>query len=584
MPYIRSLLTTVTMLCLLACSRTSSLPWTMLRAECVMNSAPDSAMVLLAGFKDSVLTESETTRMYYQLLTVKASDKCYVPHTSDSLMKAVVSYYERHGTPRQLMEAYYYLGSVYRDMRDAPQALEYYQKAMDMSKNGKEYDVLGQIYSQIGMLYMYQKAYNEAFPVLKQAYSFCLLTNDSLSLPYALRDIGRAFTAQHNADSTLYYYEASYQAAKRINNSECMSVIQGELASIYIQLKRYEQARTALIQSSVALRGNGSMALHYASWGDLYKEMGQLDSAFYYYHKALGIGNVYVKKSACLDLYQIKRASTRDKGVFQYMDQYLIYQDSVQRITDTESIKKVEMIYNYQHIENENNRLILTNEKSKVALYQLVFAIIMLLFISIVVIYRQRRAKQQLIEQERRLHFFEEARYKESMGQIEYNKEQIVSLERQLVIVREQNDLAKEELLTIRKNSLEEKNSSIASSCLEREALITLFHHSAIYLLIVGSCKDPNFKMKEPHWIELQKEIDTTYNDFTNRLYALYPKLSVVELHVCYLIKVSISPSDIAALVCLKNNSISSIRKRLYEKIHGVPGTSSLMDSFLIDF
>ena len=66
--------------------------------------------------------------MYYWLLAVKASDKCYVPHTSDSLMKAVVHYYENHGTPAQRMEAYYYLGSVYRDMQDAPRALNFFNR------------------------------------------------------------------------------------------------------------------------------------------------------------------------------------------------------------------------------------------------------------------------------------------------------------------------------------------------------------------------------------------------------------------------------------------------------------------------
>lgn len=573
------------LLCLFACHRTPpSYPSTLLRAEQLMDAAPDSALILLSNFKDSARAKSEATQMYYQLLTVKANDKCYIPHTSDSLMKVLVSYYEDHGTPEQLMEAYYYQGSVYRDMQDAPRALDFYQKAADASVDGKEYKILGRIYSQMGTLYMYQRVYDDALPVLKKAYHCRLLANDSLSLPYTLRDIGRAFTAQHDADSTLYYYEAGYQAAKRINDVERMSIVQGELAGIYIQLERYDQARTALLQSTIALKGNGNTAPQYAGFGDLYKKTGQLDSAMYYYHKALEIGGVYVRKGVYWELYEIERNRSHDKEALQYMDQYLIYQDSVQRITDTEAVKKVEMLYNYNHVEKENNRLALANEKSKTSLYQLVIATILLLLTFIGFICYERRKKQQLKEQERRLHFFEEMRHKESVEQIGRNKEQIASLKEQLVIVNMQNDLAKAELLTIRKNSLEEKNSSIAASCLEREALISSFHHSAIYLLIVGSCKDPYFRMKEAHWIELRKEIDATYNDFTDRLYALYPKLSETELRVCYLIKVGISASDIAALICLKNNSVSSIRKRLYQKIHGVPGTTNMMDSFVVDF
>lgn len=581
---LRLIITLGVLLCLFACHRTPHYPETMLRAEQLMDVAPDSALALLADFKDSVRAENEATQMYYQLLTIKANDKCYILHTSDSLMKIVMNYYESHGTSVQLMEAYYYQGSVYRDMGDAPRALEFYQKAIDTSEDKKEYKMLARIYNQMGMLYMYQKMYDEALPVLKKAYTLFSLAKDSVAPPYTLRDIGRAFTAQHNVDSTLIYYEAGYQAAKRVNDIEGMNAIHAELAGIYIQLGQYKQARTALAQSGRELRGNGNVAPHYCTWGDWFQKTGQSDSAMFYYHKALEIGNLYVKRGTYWELYQLERANLHDKEALQYMDQYLIFQDSIQEITDTEAVKKVEMLYNYRHVENENNRLMLANEKNKIVLYQLAIVAILFLLISTGVIYYERRKKQQLIEQGRRLHFFEELRHKESLGQIEQNNKQIASLKEQLTIVREQNDLVKEELLTIRKNSLEEKNSIIVASCLEREALISLFHHSAICLLIVENCKNPNFRMKEVHWIELRKEIDATYNDFTNRLYALYPKLSEVELHVCYLIKVSISASDIAALVCLKNNSVSSIRKRLYQKIHGVAGTPNMLDAFIADF
>lgn len=581
---IRLTITFGVLLCLFACHRTPHYPATLLRAEQLMDIAPDSVLTLLVGFKDSVRVENEATQMYYQLLTVKASDKCYIPHTSDSLIKVVVNYYEKHGTSAQLMEAYYYQGSVYRDMGDAPRALDYYQKAVDTSVEEKEYKMLEHIYAQMGTLYMYQKLYDEAIPILKKSYYCCLKGGDSTSLPLALRDLGRAFTGQHNVDSTLYYYEMGYQAAKRINDTKLMSIVQSELADIYIQLGQYEQARMALLHSSKALKGKGSLAPHFMVWGDLYKKTEQLDSAVYYYQKALEIGNTYVRRGTYWKLYDIERMKSHDKEALYYINQYLIYQDSVQKITDTEAVKKVEALYNYHHVESENNRLALANEESKTSFYHLVIGVTLFLLTLGVPFFYERKKRQLQLEQERRLRFFEEMRHKESLGQIERNKMQIVSLHEQLVIVRAQNDLAKEELLTIKKNSLEEKNSSIAASYLEREALISLFHHSAIYLLIVENCKNPDFRMKETHWIELRKEIDATYNDFTNRLYTLYPRLSETELRVCYLIKVAISASDIATLICLKNNSVSSIRKRLYQKIHSVPGTTVMLDAFILDF
>ena len=128
MPYIRLQLTLWVLLSLFSCQRSPHYPATMLRAEQLMDTAPDSAQTLLLGLKNCISEQSKAVQMYYWLLAVKASDKCYVPHTSDSLMKAVVHYYENHGTPAQRMEAYYYLGSVYRDMQDAPRALIFFNR------------------------------------------------------------------------------------------------------------------------------------------------------------------------------------------------------------------------------------------------------------------------------------------------------------------------------------------------------------------------------------------------------------------------------------------------------------------------
>lgn len=59
----------------------------MIKAERIMDEYPDSARVLLANMKDKMNIENEATRMYYNLLTVKADYKSERKFTSDSLMK-----------------------------------------------------------------------------------------------------------------------------------------------------------------------------------------------------------------------------------------------------------------------------------------------------------------------------------------------------------------------------------------------------------------------------------------------------------------------------------------------------------------
>lgn len=584
MAYIRIILIIAILFCLSACHHSTNDCQTILQIERMMETAPDSALTLLYELNNSIQTKDKATQMYHKLLTTKAKDKCYIPHTSDSLMKVLVHYYEENGTSEQLMEAYYYLGSTYRDLHDAPRALNYFQKAADASTDSKEYKILGRIYGQIGTLYLYQKVYNEALPAFKKSYYYYSLAKDSLLIPYALRNLGRSFTALQNADSALHYYEVGYQVAKQINNSHQMSIIQSEKSDIYIQLKQYEQARTALIASSEKLKKEGNIAPHYLIWGDLYKGIGQLDSAELYYHKALPIGNIYVKKDSYWGLYQIKQSKSLTSEALKYINQYLIYQDSVQQITDTESIKKVQMLYNYHHIEKENDRLKLSYEKSKTLILQIVIGGIVSLTVLVGIFYYGRQKKEQRLEQESRLHYFNKMRYKESLEQLKKNNEQIAKLKEQLSLAHEQNELINEELLLIQQKSLEEKNNSIAAAHTEHERLVQLFHHSEIYLFIQEKSKEPDFKLTDDHWKKIQQEIDSTYDDFTDRLYALYPKLTEIELHVCYLVKMSVSVSDIAHFVIRHKTTICTIRERLYKKIYNVPGSTKDFDVFILNF
>lgn len=101
------------------------------QADSIMNIDDDSAKIaikLLDKVKPQLNDFSKAQRMRYQLLYHKAMNKADISFSSDSIMKNVVAYYEKHGTSNERMLAYYMLGCVYRDIHEAPLALEYYNK------------------------------------------------------------------------------------------------------------------------------------------------------------------------------------------------------------------------------------------------------------------------------------------------------------------------------------------------------------------------------------------------------------------------------------------------------------------------
>lgn len=168
----------ILLLCTCSCHN-KPYPKSMQAADYIVNTVPDSAVVLLEQLKDSISSEPQSTQIYYYLLSTKAKDKAYIPHTSDSLILQVVHYYENKKDKKHLPEAYYYAGRICRDLGDAPQALDYFQKAIEVLEESNKYRLLSRIYSQMGTLYMYQDIYDEAMDSYKKAYQYDILTKDS---------------------------------------------------------------------------------------------------------------------------------------------------------------------------------------------------------------------------------------------------------------------------------------------------------------------------------------------------------------------------------------------------------------------
>ena len=109
----------LTLMLFAACTHTSHEP-RLVAADSLLQSRPDSALTLLRAMTFS----STADRMYHQLLLADACNKCYDTLPPDSILSEVADYYDRHGSANEQVRAHYLLGCAYRDMGEAPQALQ----------------------------------------------------------------------------------------------------------------------------------------------------------------------------------------------------------------------------------------------------------------------------------------------------------------------------------------------------------------------------------------------------------------------------------------------------------------------------
>lgn len=547
------------------------------RVALLANTHPDSAMALLDSLRDSIFLQPRSVRMYYDLLTVKARDKAYIRHTSDSLIRSVLRYYERQDDKKHLPETYYYAGRVYSDLGDAPQALNYFIRASETS-DGKDYDLLSRIYSQIGTLYLYQAVYDKALPVFRKCYQYNLLEGDSAGMVYAIRNIGRTYRTLDQVDSALHYYKEADSLAIKLGSNLLRMRVNGEFSAYYTQLGMYKEAYKCL-QWAFLQFNSDDRAPAYSTVAHYYLNINQLDSALIYFTKLLKMDDYLYLQSAYKGLGEIATKRGNYAEACSYWALYEMYRDSVQSITQTETVRKINALYNYQLREEENNRLQMQNRQQKNYIVWITAS--MVVVVALFFAYRQNRKRKEegRINQLQKLKALEEQKYRQSQEFIEENKKRIAELEKELQEVRTTSDISRQELLHAQKLSLEKDNEQVeAQQKMEQEA-VKAFQTSAIYIKF----HETDDKILEEDWSELISAIDNTYRNFTQRLKDLYP-MNEVELQVCLLLKIDMPFKRIALLVLRSKQAVTSIRKRLYKKVFGREGAPDDWDRFIRNF
>ena len=577
MPRIYILLMSVLISAFYACDhRGKPYPATLSQIESLADTNPEEARPLLDRLRDS-LSLFEEQHMYYDLLDLKVNDKMYVRHTSDSLIKRITAFYETYGDRDKLLESYYYMGRVYRDLNDAPEALKYFQKALDVAGDTRKYRLLSNVYSQMGTLYFYQNVYENAIRMHEKAAQYKLLKGDSTSLSLVMRDIARVYDAINKNDSAVLYYQKAADIAKEIGLVHRYSGISTELGDLHREMGMYDKAFECLFESLKDSVGR-NMYPTYSTLGHIYLEVGKLDSADYYLRRCLDSPDLYVRDAIYeyLSLLYERRLNYREAIRYVRLGQQV--QDTIRKITDSEEIRKMTSLYNYQKRETENLRLKGENDRMQIRIYRILSLFGLGLSITLLFIYRLKRQKERLARQFEALQREKQEQYERSFQYVEANNAKLNELGTLLSKDHEDTN----SLLHVRKELLQVTNEQIQLRRTERDLLESDLRHSDIYMKF-HSTNEADQIIREEDWNALRKELDNTYNNFTNRLYQLYSGMSLIELRICYLIKISVKVTDMAKILGRSKPSVSSSRKRLYKKIKGEDGTPNELDELIAD-
>ncbi len=554
----------------------------MQRADSIMNVNDDSAKVairMLDGVKSQLPEFSKSQKMRYELLRHKAMNKACITFTSDSVMKEVVDYYDHHGSANERMLANYVLGCVYRDMHEAPMALEYYNKATEQADTTAadcDYGTLYRVYSQMGFLFSKQYLPYQLLDAFGKAEKYAYLAKDTLNAIINYQNRENAYSYLGNKDSVIAINLHAATMFKQIGNNYAAAIAFGCNYNYYVEKEDTLNAlKTFKAYFSTGYEGNSeyedSKAYVLCQKGTYYMFTAQLDSAYNNLQQSLRLCKSYsIKAATTKALAQYYAKVNQPAMAMKYALQSSEYNDSDLIEARKTQLQQVQAMYDYSRNQEVAKRAEQKAKRSMQMNYMIVLACIML-FLLLSYIYRKQLAlKKKKIAVSKLL--YEDSLLK--LKRLQDEKAKLVSENDNKLV-----QIITEKEKTINKlkaeiNDIQEKYSLSSMSDVELALM-----DSSIYKKIKFIEVHPKKNMSEEDWKELADTVEKAIPNFIPRL---KNKLSDKDYQICLLIRLGFSTSLIARLLDLSVAAISKSRKTMLKKICGKIGKPKDFDEYVL--
>ena len=554
----------------------------MKRADSIMDVDDDSAKVairMLDGIKPQLPEFSQSQKMRYELLRHKAMNKACITFTSDSVMKEVVDYYDHHGSANERMLANYVLGCVYRDMYEAPMALEYYNKATEQADTTAadcDYGTLYRVYSQMGFLFSKQYLPYQLLDAFGKAVKYAYLAKDTLNAIINYQNRENAYSYLGNKDSVIAINLHAATMFKQIGNNYAAAIAFGCNYKYYIEKKDFINAKKAFeAYNSTGYEGNSNYedakAYVLCLKGTYYMFTGQLDSACYILQQSLKFCKSFSNKAATTKALAHYYAKVNQPSLaMKYALQSSEYNDSDLIEARKTQLQQVQAMYDYGRNQEIARMAEQKAKRSTQMNYMIVFACV-ILFLFLSYIYRKQLAlKKKRIAASKLV--YEDCLLK--LKRLQEEKAQLVA----------EKDKKLAQIITEKENAISKLVSEIHDiqnrySLSSMSDAYLVLKNSSIYKKIQCIEAHPLEEMTEEDWTELA---DTVEELIPNFISMLKNRVSDRDYRICLLIRLGIPASLMARLLNLSDAAISKSRKTMLKKLCGKVGKPKEFDEYVL--
>ena len=550
------------LLCLTSCTDDKAVLTILDRAEAMMGEHSDSAYLWLCKADSAIADQSKKTQMRHLMLKAEATNKLFLQMPSDTLFQEVVDYYDRHGTPNQQLKAHYLLGCIYRDRKEAPQAIQCYYDAVekaDTLSSDCDYITLFSVYGQMGDIFDHQIMPNEAIDAWKQYIKYAQKAGFIHESIRGLKFMTHAYYLERDTDMVLSLEKKVHDLYMKDSLPQAASTAFTMSMYIYINRGDYERAKL-LMQTYEKESGlfdkDGNICKgrehYYHCKGLYYLGINQLDSAEYYFKKQLPYGYSF---DGYRGLMEVCHRRGDAASILTYYKQYEASFDTLVTNIHEEATRQVVGMYNYTRNQAIAKKKQQEADRNRTIIYMI---IILIIIASAILFHLYNRSK---IKKQKELQLLNQ-KFIETSTKYKDTKDELGNIETDFVHFQQK----KQEELADLQSQLEEFQKQYGN--LKQKEKVDALIQSSILEVFKEALK-PKLHVQpvtEKNW----NELTVLFSQCLPLLYARMTESNILnpyELRVAMLTRLAFSTKDIAILLDAPKQRISNTKEKANFKL-----------------
>lgn len=489
----------------------------------------DSAIAVMQEIKEPQNNLTDRDYALYALLLSEAMHrKQQLNAETDTLLLPAIKYFSESGDSLYAERALYCKAHLDRRLYRMKDAMQSFLKALLFLQGSGNDEQLYRVNTWLGVVCLNQEEYEGKMRYSKEALKAALRMDNLFYKNLALCDIATGYYFLNRLDSALYYAQAAYDAAIADSLPSQLPHVYTDLGSIYAKMGENGKA-LEYIDKAIGLRPRkDTLAILglYADKVDLFGKLGQYDSAYHYFWKAVASPNLATQADAYNHMSGAYYKMGRCNEAYSLLLRFTELADSVRKQRHTAEVIALQELYKHEQLSVENLYWRTQAAERQSNVYLMATLSLLSLWIASTIYFFYWRNRRRLVEQQH----------------------QLASQQEEL---HHQRQVTTENLQ--RMAEMEQKEARL------KETFFRRLNQRIVQEIEKGS----NILLSDDDWEDIVQNADIIFDNFTRRLQQHYPALNKEDLRYCCMVKMQLSQLEMSQIMHLEKDSVKKRLKRI---------------------